>query len=177
MLTNLKKNARMLDGVTITGGEPTIQVGLRRFIEEIRALGLLIKLDSNGIHPELIRSFLDDGLVDFIAMDLKHRWEKYQDIVRSGGEKTVENCRQTFEIIQQSGIEHEFRTTICPGKHTEDDFIEMASYLKDDEHYTIQQTQFTKTLDTDLPREGVLSAATLVETLRDRFPRLVIESR
>lgn len=173
----LATHKNMLGGVCITGGEPTVQPGLRRFIEMVKELGLLVKLDTNGIHPESVRSFIADGLVDYLAMDLKHTWEKYQEVVRSGGAQTVENCRKTFGIIQDSGVDHEFRTTICPGVHAKGDFIEMAGYLKDGEKYFIQETGFKKTLEKDLSSETRFRTDDLMVKLRRQFPKLIIEGR
>ncbi len=180
VLTYLQKHTQMLDGVCITGGEPTIQVGLRAFIERVRDLGLLVKLDTNGIHPKCIREFIADKLVDYFAMDLKAPWEKYRDVVRVGGignVNTAIQCRETLDIIQTSGVDHEFRTTICPGVHTAADFFEMAGYLKDGETYFIQETRFNKTLVSDLPRDVGFHAIDLTVKLREKFPRLTIESR
>lgn len=173
----LREHKKMLDGVCITGGEPTIQVGLRRFIELVKELGLLVKLDTNGIHPEFVRELFANRLVDYVAMDLKHRWDKYQDVVRSGGSNTVENCRKTFALIQESSVDHEFRTTICPGVHTKNDFHIMAGYLREGEQYFIQQTQFKKILDELIRNEETLRAQELVDTLRASFPKLIIHAR
>ncbi len=180
VLTYLRQHIRMLDGVCITGGEPTIQVGLRAFIKCVKELGLLVKLDTNGVHPTVIRELIADHLVDYFAMDLKAPWEQYQHVVRvsySGSANAIANCRETFGIIQTSGVDHEFRTTICPGVHTAADFFEMAGYLKDGETYFIQEMQFKKTLVSDLPRDAGFHAADLAVQLRERFPCLTIESR
>lgn len=177
VLRYLMEHKKMLDGVCITGGEPTIQVGLRRFIERIKEIGLLVKLDTNGVHPTFVRELIANNLVDYFAMDLKNTWEKYQDVVRSGGTNTNDNCKETFGIIQSSGVAHEFRTTICPGVHAEQDFIDMAGYLKDGERYFVQEIRFTKTLEKDLPRDANVHAKEIVPKLRERYPQLIIEAR
>ncbi len=177
ILHYLMEHRKMLDGVCITGGEPTIHVGLRAFIEKVKDLGLLVKLDTNGISPAFVASCIADGIVDYFAMDLKHTWGKYQEIIRAGGAKTVENCQKTFKLIQESGTGHEFRTTLCPGIHTEADFFEMASYLKEGETYFLQETQFKKTLDKNITRETQIHADDLVLKLQQAFPKLLIEAR
>lgn len=173
----LMEHRKMLDGVCITGGEPTLQPDLRRFIEHVKDIGMAVKLDTNGIHPELVREFLSAGLVDYVAMDLKHRWDAYADVIRVGGTRTIENCRETFGIIQDSGVDHEFRTTICPGVHSEADFMEMAGYLKPGEKYFVQNVQFKKTLDLNIPRESGIDVSGMVERLRASFPDRIIEAR
>ncbi|MBP9864732.1 anaerobic ribonucleoside-triphosphate reductase activating protein [Patescibacteria group bacterium] len=177
VLKYLVDNKKMLDGVCITGGEPTIQVGLRRFIEQVKEIGMSVKLDTNGVHPDLVQELLDAKLIDYLAMDLKHRWEKYETVARSGGSKTVEHCQRTFSIIQNSGIDHEFRTTVFPGGHTEEDFIEMVSYLKDGEKYFIQDTQFTKTLEKEMVQTKDFEVKELLEKLRVTYPNITIEMR
>lgn len=173
----LEKHKKMLDGVCITGGEPTIQVGLRAFIERVKNLGLLVKLDTNGVHPEFMRAIFADKLVDFVAMDLKHRWGRYHDVIRAGGEKVVENCRETFGIIQESGVDHEFRSTIAPALHNEEDIIEMASYLKPGERYALQEIRYQKTLDPELAHGEPMDLAQVAERLRLRYPSLKLELR
>ncbi len=177
VLKYLEDHKKMLDGVCITGGEPTLQRDLPAFIRKIKSLGMLVKLDTNGIHPTMVKELIDEHLVDYFAMDLKHTWEKYQDVIRVGGSQTVENCRETFTIIQESGVDHEFRTTICPGVHAETDFFEMAGYLKDGETYFIQETRFVKVLDPALPRMTDVRATNLLPHLRQAFPRLAISGR
>ncbi|MBI2550729.1 anaerobic ribonucleoside-triphosphate reductase activating protein [Candidatus Uhrbacteria bacterium] len=177
ILEYIAAHKSMLDGVCITGGEPTIQVGLLPFLKQIKDLGLLVKLDTNGIHPKVVTRAIEEGVVDYFAMDLKHRWEKYQEIVRSGGEKVVELCRRTFGLIQSSGIPHEFRTTVAPGIHGIDDFFEMVSYLKDGESYFIQETAFTKTLDPALSRHTGFFVPDLAADLQAAFPRCHIQVR
>jgi pyruvate formate lyase activating enzyme len=173
----LMEHRDMIDGVCITGGEPTIQVGLRRFIEHIKGIGLLVKLDTNGVSPKSVQELVADNLVDYIAMDLKQTWDKYQDVIRSGGTHTVDNCRETFQIIQESAVDHEFRTTILPGSHTEADFCQMLGYLKNGETYFIQETRFKKTLTPNLQEEKALNAHQLAQKLQELFPRLIITSR
>lgn len=177
VLEHLKKYRRMLDGVCITGGEPTIQPDLEEFIQKIKALGLAVKLDTNGVHPEKVRGLLEKNLLDYLAMDLKHTWEKYDQVVRVANPTVIENCRRTFELIQNSGVEHEFRTTIFPGVHTEKDFEIMASYLKPGEKYFIQATRFTKTLDPNLPHDFGFVLPELIAKLQSLYPQLIIDER
>lgn len=174
---HLVAHRNMLDGVCITGGEPTVQVGLRAFMERIKETGLLVKLDTNGIHPDLVAELFAAKLVDFVAMDLKNRWEGYADVIRVHGEHTVPRVRKTFQLIQESGIPHEFRTTICPGVHTKEDFLEMAGYLKAGETYVIQDIRFDKTLDPNLPQTDVLRGADILLALREKYPKLVLDAR
>jgi len=177
IFAHLEKHKTMIEAVCITGGEPTIQRGLREFIEHVKGMGLAVKLDTNGIHPTLVQECIDANLLDYIAMDLKNVWGRYLDVIRVGGEAIVRQCRETFEIIQSSGVAHEFRTTICPGVHTKKDFVEMAGYLKEGETYFIQETRFQKTLKEGLETEFGFLLPNLIHYLRTEYPLLIIDQR
>ncbi len=177
VINKLIQHREMLDGVCITGGEPTLQPDLKRFIGEIKKLGLLVKLDTNGVHPKVVRSLLDDNLLDYIAMDLKNAWPRYLDIIKTGGDKVVQNCQDSFRIIQESGVPHEFRTTICPGVHREEDFFEMLSYLKPQDAYFIQDIRFGKLLDQNLTQVKSFDYLELVEKLSLAYPAIQITAR
>lgn len=177
VLECLQDRKEFIDGVCITGGEPTLHPGLPQFMKEIRALGLLVKLDTSGVNPAMVKHVINEGLVDFFAMDIKHRWEKYQDVVQTKNTQAMKNCPLTFRIIQSSGIDHEFRTTVFPQIHMEDDFIAIASYLKPGEKYYIQNIQYKKTLDPDIDKTKQLDVGGLVKKLQKEYPNLIIQER
>jgi pyruvate formate lyase activating enzyme len=173
----LADHKKMLDGVCITGGEPTLQTDLPAFIRRVKEVGLLVKLDTNGIHPKMVKELIDEGCIDYFAMDLKHTWEKYDRVIRVGGTQTVAHCRETFALIQNSGVDHEFRTTICPGIHTEQDFFDMVGYLKGGERYFIQETQFKIVLDPSIAHDPGFTARELAGRLKQHAPTVTIEAR
>ncbi len=119
----LEKNKKMLDGVVITGGEPTCSPGLIPFIKKIRSFGFAIKFDSNGSNPEILKKIINQNLVDYIAMDLKAPLKKYKEITRS--QVSQKNISESLSLIINSKIPHEFRTTLYP-KLSLDDFKEMS---------------------------------------------------
>jgi hypothetical protein len=98
-------------------------------------------------------------------------------VVRVGAPALIERVKETFSLIQNSGIPHEFRTTILPHSHTEEDFMTMVGYLKPGEKYFIQETRFDITLEPDLPRQKTFITSELVAKLRAAYPLLTIESR
>lgn len=169
ILTHLEKRKGIVDAVCISGGEPTIQVDIIDFLKKIRHLGLAIKLDTNGIMPRIVRQCIDEKLTDYIAMDLKAPWQKYTLVIGEILPDASERCNESFRLIQHSGIDHEFRTTISPGVHSLEDFEEMASYLLPRERYYVQQTSFHKTLDPALRREIGFDPEKLVEELKKRY--------
>lgn len=105
----LKRRQGTLEGVVVSGGEPTLQEDLVRFMADIKALGYKTKLDTNGTRPEVLRELIDKKLVDFIAMDLKAPFEKYVDITGVEANSTI--LQQSMDLIRQSGLEYQFRTT------------------------------------------------------------------
>ena len=105
---HLAKRRRQLDGLVITGGEPTIQGDLPRFIRKARRLVPSIKLDSNGSRPEVIRRLLEEGLLDYIAMDIKAPLDQYESVVRRPVDANT--LQSSIDIIKNSGVPHEFRT-------------------------------------------------------------------
>ncbi len=124
ILDYLKQYKKLLDAVCISGGEPTIQKDLPEFINQIRKLGLKIKLDTNGTNPKVLEALLDDQQLDFIAMDIKHCLDReaYSQITAVSLSKIAfNNIKNSIELIKDSGVSYEFRTTYVPLFHTERD--------------------------------------------------------
>jgi len=106
----LKKRKGKIQGVCITGGEPTIQPDIIAFIKKVKKMGFLVKLDSNGTRPDILKKVIDGKLVDFIAMDIKNSLKKYSKTV--GTKVDIERIKLSIELIMNSGIDYEFRTTV-----------------------------------------------------------------
>ena len=173
----LQERKNMLEGVCITGGEPTLHKDLPEFMAKIKALGLLVKLDTNGTNPKMVQDIIDQGLADYFAMDLKNTWDKYDQVAKSKNPTALKNCRKTFKLIQNSGIDHEFRTTVFPQVHQEKDFVEMVGYLKPSEKYFLQNIRYLKNLDPNLDKPKVLDVPGIISRLRQQFPQIIIEER
>jgi len=141
----LKSRKNLLDGVCITGGEPTIQTDLIDFIKKIKEEDFLVKLDTNGSNPRVIKELLKQGLLDFIAMDIKSSAEKYQEAV--GCKINLENIQKSIDLIQQSKIEYEFRTTIVPGLIDKKEIEKIGKWLNGSKSFSLQQFRKEKTLD------------------------------
>jgi len=177
VLTTLCRHKNMIEGVCITGGEPTMHHDLPDLIRALKQERFLVKLDTNGIHPTMIKQLIDEHAVDYLAMDLKHVWKSYDEVIRTEGARSTENCRQTFELIQGSHVAHEFRTTVCPELHTEEDIIQIASQLKQGERYILQPIRYGKTLDTELKPSSPLNYQLLMEKIRVLRPDLELRIR
>jgi len=144
----LKKRKGKLDGVCITGGEPTLQSDILEFIKKIKEIGYSVKLDTNGTRPDIIRKALAENLVDFIAMDIKNQMKKYPRT--SGSKMDLDRIKLSVKLIMNSRLPYEFRTTAVPGIHTENDFLEIAKWIKGARAYWIQRYQEIKILNPDL---------------------------
>lgn len=177
ILARIAMRRSLLDGVCVTGGEPTVHPDLPDFLARIKRLGLLVKLDTNGLHPRMIESIVKRGLADYFAMDLKHVWERYEDVIGHAARAAVANCRETKEIISASGIPHEFRTTVYPRLHAEEDLVKIADGLSDGDRYALQKVRYDKTLRSDLERSEGFDLETIAARLRCLRPDLLIEVR
>ena len=134
---HLEKRKGKLEGVCITGGEPTIQAGIIEFIKKIKDMGFLVKLDSNGSRPDVLKKIIDGKLVDFIAMDIKNAPDRYSQTV--GLKADVTRIKLSVKMITNSNIPYEFRTTVVPGIHTEKDFLKIAKWIKGARAYYLQE--------------------------------------
>jgi len=106
----LQRRCGCVDGVVVSGGEPCIQPDLSRFVQRIKAMGLLVKLDTNGSRPGTLRELLHQGLLDYVAMDLKAPLLRYDKLC--GVDVPIHKIQKSIELIAESGVEHEFRTTV-----------------------------------------------------------------
>ncbi len=138
-----------LDGVCITGGEPTLQPDLVDFIKRIKELGFAVKLDSNGTRPDVLRELFEKKLVDYVAMDIKASPGNYQKVC--GAKIDLERIKLSVDLIKNSRVDYEFRTTIVPGLHNEKEFEEVAEWLNGAKRYILQKYQdYGKILDDSL---------------------------
>jgi pyruvate formate lyase activating enzyme len=145
ILAFLEKRKGKLDAVSITGGEPTLQPDLIDFVQEIKAMGYLAKIDTNGSHPEVLKALIEDDLIDYVAMDVKAPLEKYQKITRSKTNSDL--IKQSIKLIKKSRIPHEFRTTVVKSQLKENDLIAIAGLVKNARLYVLQKFTATKTMD------------------------------
>jgi len=131
ILARLANRRGKLDGVVISGGEPTLHAGLPDFLRQVRALGFATKLDTNGSHPEVVRALLAARLLDYVAMDLKAPWSRYAEA--TGSPVDLGALTETLALLRSSGIEHQLRTTRWPGL-TESDCAEIAQIATGSPH-------------------------------------------
>lgn len=161
IMESLRKRRGWIDGVVISGGEPTLQKGLKELIRQLKALGLKVKLDTNGSNPNVLAELLEEGLLDCIAMDVKAPLREEEYGKAAGGPCDVEALRRSIRIILQSGIEHEFRTTVCPGLLAEDGIGEIARDVRGTKRYVLQSFRPNNCLDPDMLEVKPYPAETL----------------
>lgn len=137
IFAHFQKRAGILDGVCITGGEPTLQQDLYEFAARIKNLGLLIKLDTNGTHPEIVEKLINDGIIDYVAMDIKHTKERYSEVACMNN-FDISTIKRSVELLINSPIDYEFRTTVCAGLHEASDFEAIGQWLKGAKNYYLQ---------------------------------------
>ena len=132
----LKKRQGVLDGVCITGGEPLLSPDARELAEEIKSLGYLVKLDTNGSFPDRLAELIDKKLIDYVAMDIKSSPAEYAKTC--GRDIDLDSVKRSIEIIKSSGIDHEFRTTVVKGLHNKEIIAECAALVGEGEKYFLQ---------------------------------------
>ncbi len=138
VLTFLGKRVGILDGVVITGGEPTLMSDLPEFISKIKAMGYRVKLDTNGTNPEMLEHLIDNKMIDYVAMDIKNCLEKYHETSGVDDSFDLEGIKRSAEILMQGKIDFEFRTTVVKPYHTEEDFDRIGQWLVGDEKFFLQ---------------------------------------
>ena len=145
ILSFLKKRKGKLDAVEITGGEPTLQSDITEFLEKVKEMNFLIKLDSNGSHPEVIEKIVELKLVDYLAMDIKAPLRRYQEI--TGSNINPHTIRQSIDLIMNSGLDYELRTTVVKSQISERDLLEIGRLIKGAKLYILQRFVPSKALD------------------------------
>ena len=128
LFTHLERRQGILTGLTISGGEPLLNPYTPVIIKKARELGYLIKLDTNGSNPGVVRDLVGAGLVDFIAMDVKAPWAKY-GVLTGLAESPAEKVQETMSVIVASGLPHQFRTTRVTPLLTDDDCAEIERQI------------------------------------------------
>lgn len=140
----LKERKGKIDGVVVCGGEPTVFQKLPWFLREIKKERFLVKLDTNGSKPEVLKKILEKNLLDYIAMDVKVPLAKYE--ILPGLNVKKEKIKESIDLIKNSGVDYEFRTTVVPGIHQKEDIEKIAQSISPAKRYFLQSFLPQKTL-------------------------------
>ena len=173
----LKTRQGKLDGVCITGGEPTLQSDLVKFISKIKELGFAVKLDSNGTRPDILKELFEKKLIDYVAMDIKASLDNYEKVCST--KVDLERIKLSVKLIKEWGrqkaVDYEFRTTVVPGLHTVEEFEKIAEWLTGSKKYTIQKYQdYGKILDDSL-RERIKNKRIDLRKVQEKFQGKISE--
>lgn len=137
LFTFLKKRKTILEGVCITGGEPTLSGDLEEFIRDIRHMGYLVKLDTNGYKPDILKDLVRKKLLDYVAMDIKAGRENYSRVAGVPGIQ-IDNINESIRFLIHGEIPYEFRTTVVKELHTANDFIDIGQWISGANGYFLQ---------------------------------------
>ena len=137
VLKFLAKRRGILEGVAITGGEPTLQPDLRDFILRVRELGYKIKLDTNGSRPDVLRALCEEGLIDYVAMDIKTCKERYP-VVAGIPSLRMEDIIESVDFLKRGSVPYEFRTTVVRELHSAEDFVRIGEWIAGCPRYYLQ---------------------------------------
>lgn len=168
----LEKRRGKLDAVVITGGEPTLQTKLIPFMQRIKTMGFLVKLDTNGSRPQVMREAIAKGLPDYIAMDIKAPLDKYASV--AGSLVNITDIKDSIDLIMKSGISYEFRTTLVGSLLEADDVMSIGRMIKGASLYVLQKFVSSKHVDStyatgkSIPDEDVAKLISDLRTLVDR---------
>lgn len=137
ILSFLEKRRDVLEGLSISGGEPLLQENIVDFTEKVKKLNYLIKIDTNGAFPERLKELIDKKLVDYVSMDVKAPKKKY---VQLAGVKTdISKIEQSIDLIKNEAPDYEFKTTVVPGMLNKKDIVEIAKWLEESKQFYLQQ--------------------------------------
>ncbi len=137
LLSFLEKRKGLLDGVAFTGGEPTLREDLSDLLRRIKAMGYPVKLDTNGMHPDRLKALIDEGLVDYVAMDVKNSPEKYAHTCGLAS-MDLTPVKTSVELLKTGAVDYEFRTTVVDELHTLKDFEAIAAWIAGAKRYFLQ---------------------------------------
>jgi pyruvate formate lyase activating enzyme len=145
VLEHLRSRKRFLDGISVTGGEPTLHSDLPRFLEKVKKEGFLVKMDTNGTHPEMLRQLYQKGLLDYLAMDVKAPRERYEKVVRA--QVDTGKIEESLQLVKADLVEYEFRTTVVPGLLDGADIEKIGRWLQGAKHWVLQQFEPLESID------------------------------
>ena len=133
----LKSRKNILDGVVVSGGEPLLHPDIAEFLKKVKELGYKVKIDTNGTKPEMLKKLVNDGLVDYVAMDIKNSPEQYKSA--TGVDGILEAVTESKDFLLSGNVEYEFRTTVVKGIHTKEQLVSLAKWIKGTKKYYLQK--------------------------------------
>lgn len=170
----LDKRHFLLDGLVISGGEPLIQKDIKEFIKKVKKYNLLVKLDTNGSNPKLLKELINEKLVDYVAMDIKNIYAKYS--ATSGRDAPINNISESIEILKSSSIKYEFRTTIVKELHTTEDIENICKLIGNSKYYLQNFEDSSEVINHNLHGFSHEELLMIDKTLKNKFPNMEIRA-
>lgn len=155
ILNFLTSRKGQLDGIVISGGEPTLHLDCKDWMAKIKSMGFDLKLDTNGTNPALLEQVISENLVDYIAMDIKHIWDRYH--FATGSCVDVTKIQQSVKLLLKGDVDYEFRTTVIQDFHMLKDIVKISEQLKGAKKYVVQEFIPHKTLDSSFSKKIAFS--------------------
>ena len=154
----LTKRKGLVDAVCITGGEPTMQKGLKEFIQKVRAMGYRVKMDTNGTNPALLKELLEEGTLDYVAMDIKSDFAGYEDVTGVSNPRLLDRVKESIEILKTLAPDYEFRTTAIAEYHSAENYDKIAEIVQGAKRFFVQkfkdgENNLTQGILHELPEE------------------------
>jgi len=146
----LKERKKLLEGLVLCGGEPSINKKLPSLIKKIKKLGYLIKLDTNGSNPKILKKLIKRKLIDYVAMDMKLPKERYPEIF--GKRVKIEDIEESIKILKEGKVDYEFRTTVVPTVLNKEDILKIAKWIRGTKRYYLQNFRPEKTIDPEFEK-------------------------
>lgn len=168
----LNKRKGVIDGVVISGGEPTVQADLVRFIRRVKDQGFLVKLDTNGSNPDMLEELLKDNLLDYVAMDIKNPLTLYKEV--AGISPKVDKLKRSIELLKNCSIDHEFRTTIIRNIHDIDKIFEICSYVDGNKMYLQNFEQSENVLGANLESFSKEELLDIQKKMKGKYPNVKV---
>lgn len=170
IFTFLQSRVGKVEGVVVSGGEPTMHADLPDFLARIKDLGFLVKLDTNGTHPNMLKRMISDEVLDFVAMDIKATMERYQEVVARAID--TEDILESIRVIKSSGVDHEFRSTLVKSQISPSDLDEIGRLVRGSPRYALQRFRPGRTLNPQFANETTYSDDEL-EILKQKMEKYV----
>lgn len=164
----LKERQGLLEGVVVCGGEPTIHKDLPEFMGKIKKLEFLVKLDTNGSDPQMIKQLIDKKLIDYVAMDIKGPKERYKDFI--GRKIDIEKIQKSIDILKEGLVDYEFRSTLVSSLHGKEEVLKMARWISGAKKYYLQNFRPEKTLNPKFEKVSSYSDKALLEIKKTVAP-------
>ncbi len=169
ILNFLDKRKNFLDALVISGGEPFLQKDLKNFCKKVKKMNYKIKIDTNGTFPEKLRELIDEKLLDYISMDIKAPKEKYEKL--SGVKTDLDKINKSIEILKNSDLDYEFKTTIVPTYLDKKDITDLSKWINGSKKYFLQQFKNdTPVISSDLKKIRPYSEKELQNILKEIKP-------